>query len=133
MSKVIDRFKEKTRVSFRKIDGLSADEVEDVVLEHCMQVIQEAELDIVIQDLAIDGSRCRGLEQQSSDLDVVLEYSGNLSEDSVFNVLHEDSFFVGDILVDVNPIVSWNSGVLEDYLQRAEEYLVEKSFMSLRR
>ncbi len=38
-------------------------------------------MDIELVDMAVSGSRCRGLEE-NSDLDVVVEYRGRESEDS---------------------------------------------------
>ena len=40
---------------------------------------------------------CRGLERDSSDLDVVVELSTNEREDDLFNVFNEDGLHIGDV------------------------------------
>ena len=73
------------------------------------------------------GSRCRGLEGKNSDLDVVVQLSGNEREDDLFNLLHEDKFRIGGVLVDINPITEYKTGTLEEYLPGVEKYLEEKA------
>lgn len=69
------------------------------------------------------GSRCRGLERDSSDLDVVVELSTNERENDLFNVFNEDGLHIGDVKVDINPITTQCIGTLETYLPQVEEYL----------
>ena len=59
-------------------------------------------------------SRCRGLEGSHSDLDVVVELSGNEREDDLFDLLHEDDFSIGGVKVDINPITKNKTGTLEE-------------------
>ena len=74
----------------------------------------------------VSGSRCRGIEKAGSDLDVVLEYKGNVREDTFFDILHEDGMEIGGVKVDINPITEGKTGTLESYLPAVEEYLSQK-------
>jgi hypothetical protein len=65
------------------------------------------------------------MERDDSDLDVVVEFSGNEREDDLFNALHEDEFFIGDVKVDINPITEERTGTLETYLPQVDDYLEE--------
>lgn len=76
-----------------------------------------------IVDAAVVGSRCRGLEREGSDLDVVVELSTNEREDDLFNTFNEDGLHIGGIKVDINPITEQRTGSLETYLPQVEEYL----------
>ena len=57
------------------------------------------------------------MEGKNSDLDVVVQLSGNEREDDLFNLLHEDKFRIGGVLVDINPITEYKTGTLEEYLE----------------
>ena len=84
-------------------------------------------LDAEIVDVVVAGSRCRGIEKENSDLDVVVEYIGSTREDDLFNLLHEDSIYIAGIQVDINPITEGKTGTLETYLPEVETYLQEKA------
>ncbi|MBO5485765.1 MAG: DUF4316 domain-containing protein, partial [Eubacterium sp.] len=79
--------------------------------------------DATIIDAVVVGSRCRGLEKDSSDLDVVVELSTKERENDLFNAFNEDGLHIGDVRVDINPITAQRTGTLETYLPQAEEYL----------
>lgn len=125
-SKVIMEFKAKTEECFRPINGLSATEIEEMVEEYVNAKLDENDFDASIHGVVISGSRCRGLEKQHSDLDVVVEYIGDEREDDMFNLLHEDKFSISGIRVDINPISKYKTGTLEEYLPGVEKYLEEK-------
>ena len=74
----------------------------------------------------VSGSRCRGIEKAGSDLDVVLEYKGNVREDAFFDILHEDGMEIGGVKVDINPITEGKTGTLAEYLLGVEKHLEEK-------
>jgi predicted nucleotidyltransferase len=120
--KIINNFKNKTEKAFSPIDSLSISEITDVVKDYISDKITEYDFDVNIIDILISGSRCRGLEKPNSDLDIILYYSGSEREDDVFNLLHEEEFLIGDVLIDINPI----SGDLSYYLEQTETYLQSK-------
>lgn len=123
---IVEAFRKKTDETFRLVGGCTASEVEEIVKEHTKQKIQEYALDVGIVDVIVVGSRCRGLEGMSSDLDVVIEYSGREREDVMFDILNEDIICFGDVELDINPITKEKSGGLEEYLPEAEKYLGRK-------
>ncbi|MBQ8952420.1 MAG: DEAD/DEAH box helicase family protein [Eubacterium sp.] len=82
--------------------------------------------DINIEKIAIYGSRSRGLEREDSDLDIVVQYEGDIKESEVFNLLNASDNVISGIKVDFNPIREEESGLIGDYLERAEEYLRNK-------
>ncbi len=61
-------------------------------------------IDIDIIDIQIYGSRTKEAAREDSDLDILLEYKGNIREDDLFNILNDDSLYIDDIKVDINPI-----------------------------
>jgi len=81
---------------------------------------------IKLAGIAIYGSRCRGMEKEDSDLDIVVEYTGSEREDDLFNAFNEDGFMIGGVKVDINPITEEKTGTLGVYLPRAEAFLTEK-------
>ncbi len=126
---VVKDFKDRTDRFFYSAEGFSATTVENIVRDYVEDKIDEYGLDINVVDLAIDGSRCRGLENNNSDLDIVVEFSGNEKEDYIFDLLHEDApyFDNGHVPVDINPINAEQSGTLAEYLSKAEVYLQDKA------
>ena len=55
--------------------------------------------------VVVSGSRCRGLENDNSDIDVVVEIKGSeLKEDALFNIFHEEGMEIDGITVDINPV-----------------------------
>ena len=124
---VVADFRAKTEELFHSLDGQSADDIEKTVYAYVQSQIDEYGLDAEIVDVVVAGSRCRGIEQENSDLDVVVEYTGSTREDDLFNMLHEDSIYIAGIQVDINPITEGRTGTLETYLPKVETYLQEKA------
>ena len=124
---VVADFRAKTEELFHSLDGQSADDIEKTVYAYVQSQIDEYGLDAQIVDVVVSGSRCRGIEQENSDLDVVVEYTGSTREDDLFNMLHEDSIYIAGIQVDINPITESRTGTLETYLPEVETYLQEKA------
>lgn len=126
-AKVIADFREKTEEHFHPVDGMNAGEIEEMVSYYVQAKIIENDLDAQVENVILSGSRCRGIEKTGSDLDVVVDYKGNIREDDFFNVLNEDGFAIAGIAVDINPITEDKTGSLAEYLESAEQYLKEKA------
>ena len=124
---VVADFRAKTEELFHSLDGQSAEDIEKTVYAYVQAQIDEYGLDAKIVDVVVAGSRCRGMELENSDLDVVVEYTGSTREDDLFNMLHEDSIYIAGIKVDINPITEGRTGTLETYLPEVETYLQEKA------
>lgn len=124
-------FYKKTREMFVPIEGLCAKEIECIAIRHAFTVLSELEGEagktIRLVRCALSGSRCRGLESEDSDIDVVLEYRGNMQESCLFNLLNgENQIYIDGIPIDINPIRKEETGTLATYLPGVERYLAEK-------
>ena len=122
-SSVVADFRAKTGELFHDISEMNPEEIEETVKCHVQAKIDEYNIDATIVDVAVTGSRCRGLEHESSDLDVVVELSTEEREDDLFNAFNEDGLHIGEVKVDINPITAQRTGTLESYLPQVEEYL----------
>ncbi|MFQ9716193.1 MAG: DUF3849 domain-containing protein [Blautia sp.] len=105
---------------------MSCANIEETVLSYAQSVAEEAGIEVQIRAARVYGSRTAGIEKADSDVDVVLEFQGDISEDGFFNLLHEEELTIGGMLVDMNPITPAKSGTIEEFLARANEYLEEK-------
>ena len=121
--KQIEKFRAETEKYFHKIDGMGASEIEQTVREYIVQKLAEWGVDAELLGLSVIGSRCRGIEHDGSDLDIVAEYRGDIREDDLFSILHEDGLQIGGIEVDINPIKEAKTGTLASYLTKAQEYM----------
>ncbi len=119
----IKEFRSLTDKYMRPIMELSAEQMESLVKEYVEAKVQKHQIPVQIKGIAVYGSRSRGSEREDSDLDVVVEYDGDYREDSLFNILHEDNFRIGDIPVDINPITGVKTGTLAEFLGRADLYM----------
>ncbi|NBJ94830.1 hypothetical protein D5281_20185 [bacterium 1xD42-62] len=119
---VVENFKAKTNELFHEISEMNPAEIEETVKCHVQAQLDESGIDAEIVDVAVVGSRCRGLEQEGSDLDVV-ELSTSEREDVMFDTFNGDAFHIGGVKVDINPITAQRTGTLETYLPQVEDYL----------
>ena len=122
-SSVVADFRAKTGELFHDISEMNPEEIEETVKCHVQAKIDEYNIDATIVDVAVTGRRGRGLEQESSDLDVVVELSTAEREDDLFNAFNEGGLHIGEVKVDINPITAQRTGTLETYLPQVEEYL----------
>lgn len=122
-SSVVADFKAKTNELFHEISEMNPAEIEETVKCHVRAQLEESGMDAMIVDVAVVGSRCRGLEQEGSDLDVVVEFSTNEREDELFNMLNENGLSIGGVKVNIDPITAQRTGSLETYLPLVEDYL----------
>ena len=120
---VVENFKAKTNELFHEISEMNPVEIEETVKCHVQAQLDESGMDAEIVDVAVVGSRCRGLEQEGSDLDVVVELSTSEREDVLFDTFNGDALHIGGVKVDINPITAQRTGTLETYLPQVEDYL----------
>lgn len=117
-----------TKYSLSNIQGLenySKDEIKNIANDYIKQKLEENNLyDVDVKGIEIHGSRGRGTAKTNSDLDVVVEYEGDVREDTLFNILNdvEDKLEIEGIKVDINPITENDTGTLKDYMKRSNEY-----------
>lgn len=129
--KMIAGFREKTETYFRPVEGMNATEVEDAVRDYLMDTIRRKDLLIQIGEVMVYGSRCRGTEKSTSDIDIVVEYKGDIREDDLFNLFHEDEFLLGNHKVDINPIQADKSGNIAEFLRQATIYMESEMVFSI--
>lgn len=108
------------------LNGMSPAEIEETVLAYAQTKAEEYGNEVQVLAARVYGSRTAGIERKNSDVDIVIEYNGELREDEFFAMLHEDGLSIGRMPVDINPITAKKSGTIEEYLARANEYLEEK-------
>ncbi|MCF2681988.1 DUF3849 domain-containing protein [Faecalicatena contorta] len=108
------------------LNNMSRADIEETVLDYAQSMADEAGYDVQVMAARVYGSRIAGIENENSDVDVVIEFQGDIREDDFFNMLHEDGLSIGGMTVDINPITAEKSGTIEEYLVRANEYLEEK-------
>ena len=105
--------------------GRTAKEVENLIFDYVLQVLSEYDItDIEIKGVSIYGSRNYGGALETSDLDVLIEYDGDIREDDLFCLLHneEDPFEIDGIEIDINPITESKSGTIEQFLERNKDF-----------
>ena len=129
--KIISDFREKTQKYFRPVDGRKAEEIENNVREYLHKKVREQGLPIQFGEVLLYGSRSRGTEKQTSDLDILVEYKGTSREDDLFNLFHEDDFCIGGCKVDITPIKEEKSGSLTAFLQQAVYFMESELAFSI--
>lgn len=106
------------------IQGLeyySYDEVVELIRNFIIDKLYDngySDDDITIKDIQLHGSRLRNQAKSDSDLDAVVEYEGDINEDDLFNMLHDDPLYIDDVEVDINPIQE----SMTDYIKRSNAY-----------
>jgi hypothetical protein len=68
----------------------------------------------------------RGDFKNSSDLDAVVFYKGHEKEDTIYNILADESYDVMGINVDFNPIQIDNDNDIKEYKEISNKYDQEK-------
>ena len=126
---IVADFRAKTEKLFdpKPLDGMTPATIEEAVREKVIQIAEDYGLDVTVEDVIVSGSRCRGLENAESDLDVVVSYSGSEREDDLFNTLKDEHMYFGKVELDINPINVTETGTLAQYLPGVEKYLEEKA------
>ena len=135
LKRMITESLEKDKSKVQGLEHYTENEIKKIVLDQILRRMDDAYVDkseFNFEKIAIFGSRNRGTARSNSDLDVVIEYSGTMREDDVFNILHDEDEEYGymdidGIFIDVNPIREEETGTLEEYLKKAREY--DRQFM----
>ena len=89
------------------------------------RIIEENDLQIEIDAIELIGSYMRGENVSGSDLDVLVQYSGDISDDSLFNILAEEDLSLNGVKIDINPINSAKDSI-EDFKQRNKGFTKRK-------
>ena len=78
---------------------IDIDKIKQIVKSYILDKI-----DVDIIDIELYGSRTKEAAREDSDLDIILEYKGNIREDDLFNILNEEPLYIEGIKIDINPI-----------------------------
>ena len=126
---MINEFRAKTDKSFNssKVEGLTPSQIEESVRVQVNDIISDFGIGAVIDEVVVIGSRCRGLEGDDSDLDVVLTYTGSEPQESFFNTLHDEKIYLGNdgVELDINPIRTDSLTELAEFLTKEEANLAK--------
>lgn len=90
------------------------------------RIIEENDLQIKVDTIELIGSYMRGENVSGSDLDVLVQYSGDISDDSLFNILAEEDLSLNGVKIDINPINSAKDSI-EDFKERNKGFSKKKS------
>lgn len=107
------------------LQGWNEEEVKEVVENYIREKLVEIDKEnIEIIAMEVYGSRSYGGAIESSDLDIVVEFQGDIREDDFFSLLHDEDepFEIEGIEVDINPITEEKSGTIEEYLERVKDF-----------
>ena len=111
----------------QEIQGMKAtkSQVEDAVYSKFDQMSSEYGFDVdEVEGVYLHGSRLRGTANQNSDLDAVVFYIGNESEDYIFNTINDDNnqLVIDGVKVDINPVSIDSLSEIDDYIAKSEAY-----------
>lgn len=115
-----------TEEKIKGLNNVTTDDIIDYIKYVIDDIISECDLNIEILDYYVHGSRVFGNPKEDSDLDVVVYYKGNMKEDALYNIFHDDDYkdqFIYDgIVIDVNPIRDQETGSLKAYIEKDKNY-----------
>lgn len=103
---------------------MSKDDVLEMLKSDIQDILDDnfiEDSEFKIEDMAFYGSIVYGNFTDKSDLDVVVLYSGNMPDDSAFNLLHEDVISLQDKngisrQIDINPINNKDYSTISEYI-----------------
>lgn len=127
---IIESLMAEDKSEIQGLEHYSENEIKKMIVDQVFDRIDAAGVspsEFSLMGVAIFGSRNRGTGREDSDLDAVIEYSGTMREDDVFNILHDEDYEYGTmeidgIPVDVNPIREQESGSMGNFLKKSKEY-----------
>lgn len=124
----------KLKEDTKNYNNMELDEIKENVMAFVQNQISELQEydpvnNIQIVGIEIYGSRTRGVHKKNSDIDILIEYTGNMKEYVLFNILHENEWSINGMPVDINPIREEESGTLENYLESANLFLDKRIMM----
>jgi len=107
-----------------KLYGRSRDEIETEILLKARRIIFEKGIDVQTVAARVYGKRTRqSLYKENDPLEVVLYYTGDLPEEDFYGYLNQQNDDTTKAKTYINPIRDEESGGLEEYLAKSEDYL----------
>lgn len=119
-------------------DG-NIEDITEGLKQDVINIINENDLsedEFQIEDVRIYGSYSKGTNKETSDLDLVVLYSGSIREDDAFNILNNEKLTLTDkngkeIEIDINPINKADRGSIDEYLSHLETLEPKSLFQSV--
>lgn len=109
------------------INGINRSDIENDLKYFVEGVLKDNYFDnIEVVEVWLHGSRMRGDFKNTSDLDAVVFYKGHEKEDTIYNILVDESYNVMGINVDFNPIQIDNDNDIKEYKEISNKYDQEK-------
>lgn len=125
MKSILEYIKESS-IKIKGLANVTTDDIIEYVSGIVDKIISECDLDIEVLDYYVHGSRVFGNPREDSDLDIVLYYKGNIKEDALFNIFHDeeyaDQFTYDGVELDINPIRDQETGSLDNYIKKDKLY-----------
>ena len=112
-----------TAAAVQGLEGRTEAEIKGLVEQHIKDVLPEG---FKVTGIRIIGSRTTGTAKEGSDLDVLVQYEGDTSEDAAFNALNGEPLVIDGITVDINPIRPDKSGTIDEWIERNKDYKKEE-------
>ena len=102
------------------ITGYISDDIRNILLENNISGDEFS-----FEDIRIYGSYSTGENNENSDLDFLVQYSGSMREDDAFNMFHAEELTINDkngnpVVIDINPINVETSGTIDDKLSQMD-------------
>lgn len=95
------------------------------IKDDVQSIINENNLDVTIEDIELIGSYTRNENTSKSDLDVLIQYSGNIKDDALFNILSDENIEIDGVKIDINPINSAKDSI-ENFKERNKGFTKRK-------
>lgn len=119
-------------------DG-NVEDITEGLKQDVINLISENDLsedEFQIEDVRIYGSYSKGTNKASSDLDLVVLYSGSMREDDAFNIFNDEKLTLTDkngneVEIDINPINKADRGSIDEYLSYLETIEPKTLFQSV--
>ena len=122
---------------FQKIDesnienefGESVEDLTNIISEDIKNILIDnfvEEDEFKFEDIRLYGSYTKGRNKETSDLDVLIQYSGTMREDGAFNMFADAGLSITDkngrtVKIDINPINVADSGTIDEHIERMEK------------
>lgn len=119
---------QKSNNNIEKHFGDTAQNITQNIKSNILNILEENGLDkseFNFEDVRIYGSYSTGSNKETSDLDVIVQYSGSMREDDAFNMLNDEKLTIEDVNgrtveIDINPINVEQSGTVDENLKYFE-------------
>lgn len=120
-------------VGIRNIEENFGDTVENITgnisddVRNILENYDVNEDEFKFEDIRIYGSYSTGRNNENSDIDVLVQYSGSMREDDAFNMFHDEGLVLVDkngreVEIDINPINVDQSGTIDEKLEQMGDY-----------